>query len=98
MMMAGGALAADVPAVTQAMRERAMISQGDPARLNSVLAKARRGEAICVAAIGGSITAGGSHTKDPARRYVRQLAKWFEATFSSMPALAPPIPRTGRCA
>ena len=84
MMMAGGALAADGPALTEAMRERATISQGDLARLNSVLAKARRGEAICVAAIGGSITAGGSHTKDPARRYIRQLAKWFEATFPGL--------------
>jgi len=84
MMMAGSARAADVPALTDAMRERAMISQGDPARLYSVLAKARRGEAICVAAIGGSITAGGAHTKDPARRYVKQLANWFEATFSGL--------------
>ena len=84
MIVASGALAADVPALTDAMRERAMISQGDPARLNSVLAKARRGEAICVAAIGGSITAGGSHTKDPARRYIRQVAKWFETTFPGL--------------
>jgi hypothetical protein len=50
---------AEATAVTEAMRERAMVSQGDPARLYSVLAKARRGEPICVAAIGGSITAGG---------------------------------------
>ena len=83
-MVAGGALAADVPALTDAMRERAMISQGDPARLYSVLAKARRGDAICVAAIGGSITAGGSHTKDPTRRYIQQLSKWFEATFPGL--------------
>lgn len=31
-----------------------------------LLAKARRGEPICAAAIGGSITAGGANTKDPA--------------------------------
>ena len=61
-----------------------MISQGDPARLNSVLAKARRGDSICVAAIGGSITAGGSHTKDPARRYIQQLSKWFETAFPGL--------------
>ena len=75
---------ADVPAVTEAMRERAIISPGDPARLDAVLSKARRGEPICVAAIGGSITAGGEHTKDPKRRYVQQLAKWFEDTFPGL--------------
>ncbi len=57
------------------------MSAGDPARVQAVLAKARRGEPICVAAIGGSITAGGKATKDPMRRYVQQLGKWFERTF-----------------
>jgi lysophospholipase L1-like esterase len=75
---------ANVPAVTEAMRERAMVSPGDPARLYSVLAKARRGEPICVAAIGGSITAGGLQTKDPKRRYVQQVAAWFEKTFPGL--------------
>ena len=75
---------ADEPALTEAIRERAMISRGDPARIYSVLAKARRGEPICVAAIGGSITAGGTHTKDPGRRYVQQLAKWFESSFPGL--------------
>jgi len=72
---------AEVPAVTPAMLERSLISQGDQARLLSVLAKARRGEPICIAAIGGSITAGGNNTKDPKRRYVYQMTKWFESTF-----------------
>jgi len=72
------------PAVTETMRERALVSPGDPARLYSVLAKARRGEPICVAAIGGSITAGGKNTKDPERRYVRQVAAWFEKTFPGL--------------
>ena len=84
MMMAGGALAADQPVVTDAMRERAIVSMGDPARLDAVLAKARRGEPICVVSIGGSITAGGLQTKDPARRYIQQLAKWFETTFPGL--------------
>ena len=60
------------------------MSAGDPARIQAVLAKARRGEPICVAAIGGSITAGGQNTKDPARRYVRQVAAWFEKNFPSL--------------
>ena len=44
-----------------------------------------------VAAIGGSITAGGMHTKDPMRRYVQQLAKWFEKMMSN----PPPKPKNG---
>ena len=72
------------PAVTDLMRQRSLVSNGDPARLQAVLAKARRGEPICVAAIGGSITAGGDHTKDPAHRYIQQLAKWFEGTFPGL--------------
>lgn len=66
---------------TDAMIERSLVSAGDPARIQAVLAKARRGEPICVAAIGGSITAGGQNTKDPKRRYVEQLGKWFETSF-----------------
>ena len=83
-LIAGKVWAADEPALTDVMRGRAMVSQGDPARLAAVLAKARRGEPICVAAIGGSITAGGLQTKDPARRYVKQVAKWFETTFPGL--------------
>lgn len=66
---------------TESMLQRSLVSAGDPARIQAVLAKARRGEPICVAAIGGSITAGGEHTKDPMQRYVQQLAKWFEKSF-----------------
>jgi hypothetical protein len=79
-----GSAIAEVTAVTETMRERALVSPGDPGRLYSVLAKARRGEPLCVAAIGGSITAGGKNTKDPERRYVRQVAAWFEKTFPGL--------------
>jgi hypothetical protein len=57
------------------------VSHGDGGRLRTVFEKARRGEPVTVAAVGGSITAGGSQTKDPANRYVQQVAKWFEANF-----------------
>ncbi len=70
--------------VNEAMLRRSLVSAGDPARLQAVLAKARRGEPLCVAAIGGSITAGGDHTKDPKRRYVNQLAAWFEKEFPGL--------------
>lgn len=72
---------ADEPLITDPMLQRSLVSLGDPARIQAVFAKARRGEPICVAAIGGSITAGGNNTKDPKRRYVEQLGKWFENTF-----------------
>ena len=72
------------PVTTASMTQRGLVSWGDPARLQAVLAKARRGEPICVAAIGGSITAGGVATKDPKRRYVQQLAKWFEKMFPGL--------------
>ena len=75
---------ADEALATESMRQRSLVSAGDPARIQSVLAKARRGEPICIAAIGGSITAGGSATKDPLRRYVQQLAKWFEKMFPGL--------------
>ena len=85
--LVNGTAQADEPAspvTTAFMKQRGLVSQGDLARIQAVLAKARRGEPICVAAIGGSITAGGEHTKDAKRRYVHQLATWFEETFPGL--------------
>ncbi len=67
--------------VTDSMRQRSLISMGDLARLDAVFAKARRGEPIVVAALGGFITAGGERTKDPANRYISQVSKWFQEKF-----------------
>ena len=77
-------VSAGEPMTTEPMKQRGLVSTGDVARIQAVLAKARRGEPICVAAIGGSITAGGQNTKDPERRYVRQVAAWFEKTFPGL--------------
>jgi lysophospholipase L1-like esterase len=66
---------------TPAIRDRGLVSPGDSTRLAAVMAKARRGEEICVAAIGGSITAGGLQTKDPKNRYVARVAAWFTQAF-----------------
>lgn len=68
---------AGTPVTTDLIRQRGLVSMGDPARLQAVLAKFRRGEAVTLAAIGGSITAGGLQTKDPANRYIRRMADWF---------------------
>jgi lysophospholipase L1-like esterase len=54
---------------------RSLVSAGDPARLEHVLAKARRGEAVTVGVIGGSITAGAGASL-PERRYGDRVAAW----------------------
>lgn len=72
---------AESPVTTPSIRQRGIVSHGDVSRLAVVMAKARRGEEICVAAIGGSITAGGLQTKDPKNRYIARVAGWFTQTF-----------------
>ncbi|MEI6712335.1 MAG: GDSL-type esterase/lipase family protein [Verrucomicrobiota bacterium] len=74
-------VSAEVSTPTEAILRRSLVSQGDTSRLKAVFEKARRGEPVTVAAIGGSITAGGRQTDDPANRYIQQVAKWFEAQF-----------------
>ena len=72
---------AEQPVTTDSIKQRGLVSHGDTSRLAAVLAKARRGEEISVAAIGGSITAGGLQTKDPKNRYIARVADWFTKTF-----------------
>jgi lysophospholipase L1-like esterase len=72
---------AESPVTTPSIRQRGIVSHGDVSRLAAVMAKARRGGEICVAAIGGSITAGGLQTKDPKNRYIARVADWFTQTF-----------------
>lgn len=72
---------AEPPLTTPSIRQRGIVSQGNVGRLEAVMAKARRGEEICVAAIGGSITAGGAQTKDPKNRYISKVADWFTESF-----------------
>jgi lysophospholipase L1-like esterase len=72
---------AQSPVTTPSIRQRGIVSEGDVSRLAAVMEKARRGEEVCVAAIGGSITAGGLQTKDPKNRYIARVADWFTHTF-----------------
>ncbi len=72
---------AQEPKALDSIMRRGLVSEGDTSRLKAVFEKARRGEPITVAAIGGSITAGGRQTQDPANRYIQQIAKWFEINF-----------------
>ncbi len=59
---------------------RSVVSQGDTARLQRVLAKARRGETITIGVIGGSITQGAKASK-PELRYGDLIAQWWRAKF-----------------
>ena len=59
---------------------RAVLSAGNTARLQHVLAKARRGEDVTFAVIGGSITQGAKATK-PENRYGNLIADWWRQTF-----------------
>ena len=57
-----------------------LVSEGDMARLQRALAKARRGETTTVAVIGGSITQGARATK-PENRYGNLVAAWWREKF-----------------
>jgi lysophospholipase L1-like esterase len=72
---------AQLPVTTPSIKQRGIVTEGNVSRLAAVMEKARRGEEICVAAIGGSITAGGQNTKDPKNRYIARVADWFIKTF-----------------
>ncbi len=63
-----------------AVFSRSVVSLGDPARLERVLARARRGESVSLGVIGGSITQGASASRAE-RRYGERLAAWWRQTF-----------------
>ena len=73
-------VAASRPTDDAALCAQSLVSPGDTARLQRVLAKARRGESVTVAVIGGSITQGASATK-PERRYGNLVAAWWRQQF-----------------
>ncbi len=60
--------------------KHSLVAMGDTARLQHALAKARRGEKVTVAVIGGSITQGAKATK-PDNRYGNVIAAWWKQTF-----------------
>lgn len=59
---------------------RSLVAAGDPARLCQALAKARRGEPVTVAVIGGSITAG-ARASVKEKNYANLFARWWRETF-----------------
>lgn len=74
--LAAGAEAVDV----EALCPRSQVAPGDTARVQHVLAKARRGEKVTVAVIGGSITQGAKATT-PEKRYGNLIAAWWRQAF-----------------
>lgn len=67
------ASANDIPA-------RSLVSSGNITRIQRVFAKARRGETVTVAVIGGSITAGAAATKAE-YVYGNRIAQWWRTQF-----------------
>ena len=59
---------------------QALVEQGDVSRLQHVLAKARRGEAVTVGVIGGSITQG-ARASAPDKCWGALTAAWWQQTF-----------------
>lgn len=76
----GPGWAAEVAPASEAMVARAQLAAGDTARLQHVLAKARRGEAVTVGVIGGSITQGARASKADLR-YGNLVAQWWREKF-----------------
>ncbi len=73
--------AAEQPAPLDAeIVARSLVARGDETRLQRVIAKARRGEAITVGVIGGSITQG-AKASDAEHRYGNLVAGWWREKF-----------------
>jgi lysophospholipase L1-like esterase len=64
----------------KAIMQRSLVSSGDRARLWRVLAKAKRGEALVVGMIGGSITEGAGASGERTR-WASRVAEWWRDTF-----------------
>jgi hypothetical protein len=68
------------PELSTEIVDRSLVDAGDPARLYQVMARARRGEPITVAVIGGSIT-GGGNARSVEYRWANLVWEWWKTTF-----------------
>lgn len=59
---------------------RSLVDGGNPLRIQRVLARARRGEAVTIGVIGGSITQG-ARASSPERRWGEQVGAWWKTRF-----------------
>ena len=67
--------------VTDEMLEKGILNEGNKARLISVMERAAKGEAITIAYIGGSITAGSSASPMATACYAALSTDWWKNTF-----------------
>ena len=74
------ACARDVSILPPEVIQRSLVKLGDTTRLQQAMAKARRGEKVTIAFIGGSITEGAKATLKE-RRYVELVGGWWRKTF-----------------
>lgn len=64
----------------EAVLDRAVVSNGDQARLLRLCEKAERGGTVVIGVLGGSITMGG-RASAPEKRYANLLLDWFRKRF-----------------
>lgn len=69
----------------RAIVARSLVSQGETARVQQVLAKGRRGEPVTIGVIGGSITQGAS-ASTPENTYGNRVAQWWRRMFPNSEA------------
>jgi len=67
--------------LSTAQCERAILDMGELARLQRVLAKAKRGEPVTVGIIGGSVTQGSGASSAMTRGYAALFANWWKLQF-----------------
>ncbi len=68
------------PEISKEIVDRSLVDAGDPARLHRVMARARRGEPITFAVLGGSIT-GGGNARSLEYRWANLVWEWWKKTF-----------------
>lgn len=71
---------AKYPDISKEIVDRSLVNAGDPARLHRVMARARRGEPITFAVLGGSITEGGN-ASSPEYRWANLVYEWWKKAF-----------------
>ena len=79
----GGSASADFSVITSenAMTDLSQYAAGNQARLQNLIAKARSGQKITIAAIGGSITEG-SAASSASKRYINLFQTWWNTQFT----------------
>lgn len=64
----------------ESLVSKALVSEGNQARLQAVFAKAAKGEKVILGVLGGSITEGAA-CANPAKRYPSIVLNWWKRTF-----------------